>query len=114
MKALWKVARTLWQKGLMPNPKAGTVSPDFEKSIAELKQWRVEFKTDKNWIIHVAIWKVSFWWEKIWENLNSIVAAILEKKPSAIKNAYINSVSVSTTMWPWVSIDVNEAYSVNK
>lgn len=114
MRWLWKVARTLWQKGLMPNPKAWTVSQDFENAISELKKWRVEFKTDKTWIIHVAIWKVSFWWEKIWANLNSIMAAILEKKPAAVKSSYINSVSLSTSMWPWISIDVNEAYSVNK
>jgi len=114
MKSLWKIARTLWQKGLMPSPKAWTVTQDFERAIWELKKWRVEFKTDKTWIIHVAIWKVSFWWEKILENLKTIIWAILDKKPSAIKNAYINSVSLSTTMWPWVSVNVNAAYSVNK
>ena len=114
MRSLWKIARTLWQKGLMPNPKAWTVTPNFEQAIWELKKWRVEFKTDKSWIIHVAIWKVSFWWAKIFENLKTIVSAILEKKPSSIKSAYINSVSLCTSMWPWVSVDVNEAYSVNK
>ena len=114
MKSLWKIARTLWQKGLMPSPKAWTVTQDFERAIWELKKWRVEFKTDKTWIIHVAIWKVSFWWEKILENLKTIVAAVLDKKPTSIKNAYINSVSLCTSMWPWVSVDVNEAYSVNK
>ena len=114
MKSLWKIARTLWQKGLMPNPKAWTVTQDFEKAIWELKKWRVEFKTDKTWIIHVSIWKVSFWWAKILENLKTIMSSILDKKPASIKNTYVNSVSLATTMWPWVSIDVNEAYSVNK
>ena len=114
MKSLWKVARTLWQKGLMPSPKSGTVTPDFEKAIKELKKWRVEYKTDKDWIIHVAIWKVSFWWDKILENLNTVLSSILDKKPSSIKNAYINSVSLATSMGPWVSVDVNAVYSVNK
>ena len=114
MKSLWKIARTLWQKWLMPNPKAWTVTPDFEKAISELKKWRIEFKTDKAGIIHVPVWKVSFWWEKILENLKTIISAILEKKPAAIKATYINSVSLSTSMWPWIFVDINDVYSVNK
>ncbi|MCD5383049.1 50S ribosomal protein L1 [Candidatus Gracilibacteria bacterium] len=114
MKSLGKIARTLGQKGLMPNPKAGTVTQDFEKAIGELKKGRVEFKTDKTGIIHVSIGKVSFGGAKILENLKTIMSSILDKKPASIKNTYVNSVSLATTMGPGVSIDVNEAYSVNK
>jgi len=114
MKSLWKVARTLWQKGLMPNPKAWTVTPDFKKAIWELKKWRVEFKTDKAWIIHVATWKVSFWWVKMFDNLKSILSAIIEKKPSAVKSNYIKSISISTSMWPAISLDINDVYTSAK
>lgn len=114
MKSLWKIARTLWQKGLMPNPKAWTVSQDFEKAIWELKKWRVEFKTDKMWIIHVAAWKVSFWWDKVFENLKSLLSAIIDKKPAAIKTSYIKSVSISTSMWPWILVDTNDIYTAVK
>lgn len=111
MKSLWKVARTLWQKGLMPNPKAGTVTQDVAKTIEELKKWRVEFKTDKFWIIHVAIWKVSFGGEKIFENLKLIVSQIVEKKPAAVKASYIKSLSLATSMWPGISLDISDAQS---
>lgn len=114
MKSLWKIARTLWQKWLMPNPKAWTVTPNFEKAIMELKKWRVEFKTDKTWIIHVGIWKVSFWWKKAFENLKAIISAIVEKKPSVIKTSYIKSLSISTSMGPAINLDINDAYSSSK
>ncbi len=106
MKNLWKIARDLWTKGLMPNPKAGTVSSDIVKTIKEIKKGKMEYKTDKNGIIHSIVGKVSFGKDKIQENLESLTDIIKEARPVAIKWIYINSVSISTTMWPWIKVSV--------
>ncbi|MCA9370813.1 MAG: 50S ribosomal protein L1 [Candidatus Peregrinibacteria bacterium] len=104
MKDLGKVAKILGQRGLMPNPKAGTVTTDIAKTIDELKKGRIECKMDKQGIIHAAFGKMSFGSKKLQENLETILTAIKDAKPSGIKGEYIKSISVSPSMGPGVKI----------
>ncbi len=104
MKSLGKVAKILGQKGMMPNPKAGTVTDNLTKTIEALKKGRIECKMDKFGIIHVPFGKVSFGGKKLQENLEAIMAALNEARPSGIKNTYILSVTVAPTMGPGVKI----------
>ena len=104
MKDLGKVAKILGQKGLMPNPKAGTVTPDIAKAIEELKKGRIECKMDKQGIIHATFGKVSFGADKLKENLDVILHEINEAKPSGIKGEYIVSISVSPSMGPSITV----------
>lgn len=106
MKHLGKIAKTLGQKGLMPNPKAGTVTDNIEKTIKELKKGRIECKMDKFGIIHVAIGKISFGGKKIEENLKALLAALEEARPMGIKGAYIASLTVTPTMGPGVKVQL--------
>jgi large subunit ribosomal protein L1 len=104
MKDLGKVAKILGQKGLMPSPKAGTVSEKIGKIIEELKKGRIEIKMDKQAIIHGIFGKISFGSKKLEENLNAVITAIKEAKPSGIKGEYILSVNVSPTMGPSMKV----------
>ncbi len=106
MKDLGKVAKTLGQRGLMPNPKAGTVTQDIAKTIDELKKGRIECKMDKQGVIHAVFGKVSFGPEKLKENLEALLAAIQEAKPTGIKGVYIQSISVSPSMGPGIKVAV--------
>ena len=92
-------------KGLMPNPKSGTVTMDVTKAINEIKSGKVEYRLDKNNIIHLGFGKVSFGAEKLAENYETIMNAIIKAKPAAAKGQYIRSVAVTTTMGPSVLID---------
>jgi large subunit ribosomal protein L1 len=105
MKNLGKVAKTLGTKGLMPNPKAGTVTPDIGKTIAELKKGRVEFRTDKQGQIHNIFGKVSFSKENLKDNLKTLIKAIVDTKPAAAKGTYIQGLAVATTMGPGIKLD---------
>lgn len=87
-------------KGLMPNPKSGTVTMDVAKAIADIKSGKVEYRLDKTNIIHLGFGKVSFGADKLLENYNTIMEAIIKAKPVAAKGQYIRSVSVTTTMGP--------------
>jgi large subunit ribosomal protein L1 len=107
MKNLGKVAKTLGTKGLMPNPKAGTVTPDIGKTIGELKKGRVEIRTDKQGQMHNTFGKVSFSAEDLKENLMTLVKAIVDTKPAAAKGTYINSLAVATTMGPGIKLDTS-------
>lgn len=105
MKDLGKIAKTLGQKGLMPNPKAGTVTPDIAATVKELKQGRIECKMDKFGIIHTIIGKLSFGAKKLEENYNAVLQAINEAKPTGIKGDYIKSISVAPTMGPGLTVE---------
>lgn len=109
MKNLGKVAKTLGTKGLMPNPKAGTVTPEIAKTIAELKKGRVEFRTDKQGQLHNIFGKVSFSAADLEGNLKALLKAINDTKPQGVKGNYIQGLSVATTMGPGVKVDVSSA-----
>lgn len=114
MKALSKIAKILGQKRLMPNPKAGTVSPDFAKVIGELKKGKVEIRIDKDSNLHNIFGKISFDEAKLKDNLKSLIKAVMDAKPSGSKGNYINSMSVCTTMGPGIPLEVNAAVALVK
>ena len=105
MGVLGRLGRVLGPKGLMPNPKSGTVTFDVTKAVEEIKAGKVEYRLDKSNIIHVAIGKVSFGGEKLAENFNVLMNAIIKAKPSAAKGQYLRSISVTSTMGPGVKIN---------
>lgn len=105
MKALGKIARVLGQKGLMPNPKAGTVSEDIAKVIAEVKRGKVEFRNDKQGNLHNIVGKASFTAEQLIENIDKYLKTIVQSRPSGVKGTYINSVTLATTMGPGVKVE---------
>jgi len=107
MPALGKIGRILGPKGLMPNPKTGTVTVDTKKAVEEVKKGRVEYRTDSYGNVHVAIGKVSFSEEDLLENLQAFVSLIAKSKPSVVKGTYIKNISVASTMGPGVKIDTN-------
>ena len=101
-----RIGKVLGPKGLMPNPKSGTVTMDVTKAVKEIKAGKVEYRLDKTNIIHVAIGKKSFGVEKLTENFNAIFDAILKAKPAAAKGQYVKSVTVASTMGPGVKVAV--------
>ncbi len=105
MGELGKLGRVLGPKGLMPNPKTGTVNPDIAKAVKEIKAGKVEYRVDKQGNINVSIGRVSFTSDKLTENFNSLKDAIVKAKPATVKGAYIKNVVVSTTMGPGVKVD---------
>ena len=105
MGVVGRLGRVLGPKGLMPNPKSGTVTFDVTKAVEEIKAGKVEYILDKSNIIHVAIGKVSFGGEKLAENFNVLMNAIIKAKPSAAKGQYLRSISVTSTMGPGVKIN---------
>ncbi len=108
MKHLAKVAKVLGQKGLMPNPKAGTVTDDIAKTIKELKAGRLEYRNDKQGNIHSVFGKVSFKEEELLNNLKSFLRILRDAKPSAVKGSFIKSITLTTTMGPGIKLDVNQ------
>jgi large subunit ribosomal protein L1 len=111
MKHLGKVAKTLGQKGLMPNPKSGTVTTDVAKAIEELSRGRVEFRNDKEGNLHTVFGKVSFKVEELENNLRTLLNAIRDAKPSGVKGTFIKSITVCTTMGPGIPMDVTKTLS---
>jgi len=106
MKDVGKLGMVLGRKGLMPNPKTGTVTFDLKSALAELKKGRTEFRADKTGVVHLAVGKVSMEADKIAENIKTVVTEIKRKRPSDAKGEFIRTVSVASTMGPgvWVSI----------
>lgn len=104
MGALGRIAKILGPKGLMPNPKSGTVTPDVAKAIADIKAGKVEYRLDKSAIIHVTIGKKSFGAQKLLENFDTVMEAIVKAKPAAAKGQYVKSVFVASTMGPSVKV----------
>jgi large subunit ribosomal protein L1 len=113
MGKIGKIGRLLGPRGLMPNPKLGTVTTDVVKAIQEQKSGKVEYRTDKNGIIHVPIGKKSFSEDKLTENFKAIVNAIVKAKPLSAKGVYMKSLVLSTTMGPGIKIDTADATSVS-
>ncbi|WP_411842942.1 50S ribosomal protein L1 [Salinicoccus sp. HZC-1] len=102
-----KLGRVLGPKGLMPNPKTGTVTMDVTKAVEEIKAGKVEYRAEKSGIVHAAIGKVSFDEAKLAENLQTIYDALQKAKPTSAKGAYFKSVAVSSTMGPGIKVDLN-------
>ena len=100
-----RIGRVLGPKGLMPNPKAGTVTMDVTKAIEDIKAGKIEYRLDKTNIIHVPLGKVSFGAEKIYDNFQTLIGAVIKAKPAAAKGQYLRSVVLSTTMGPGVKVN---------
>jgi len=109
MKTLAKAARTLGPKGMMPNPKTGTVTPNIEAVIKEIAGGRIEFRNDKFGLIHMVFGKVSFGDKKLVENLEAAIETIKNAKPSGQKGVYLKKVTINSTMGPGIQIDLNES-----
>jgi large subunit ribosomal protein L1 len=109
MGKLGPLGRVLGPRGLMPNPKTGTVTMDIAKAVKEVKAGKIDFKVDKTGIVHAAIGKVSFDAVKIEENAKELIQTIMKLKPTAAKGTYVKSIYMSSTMSPSVAIDNKEA-----
>ncbi len=109
MRSLAKVAKILGPKGLMPSPKSGTVTDNVVGAIGDLKKGKIEFRTDKQGIIHASFGKISFGVEKLAENLKALIKAIADAKPTGVKGTYLQSATVATTMGPGIKINFAEA-----
>ena len=107
MPLLGKIGKLLGPRGLMPNPKTGTVTTDVAKAIEDVKKGRIEFRTDSYGNVHAIIGKVSFDAKKVVENLDAFMNVIIKSKPTTVKGQFIKNVSVSSTMGPGIKIDIN-------
>ncbi|MGI6634319.1 MAG: 50S ribosomal protein L1 [Christensenellales bacterium] len=108
MGTVGRIGRILGPKGLMPNPKAGTVTTDVAKAVADIKAGKVEYRVDKTAIAHCPIGKVSFTEEQLLDNLNALMAAIVRAKPSAAKGVYLRSLYLSATMGPSIRLNTQK------
>jgi large subunit ribosomal protein L1 len=109
MGKLGPLGRVLGPRGLMPNPKTGTVTTDIKKAVSDVKGGKIDFKVDKNGIVHASVGKVSFAPKKIEENTNELLKTIHKLKPTTIKGIYIKSISMSSTMSPGIGIETKMA-----
>jgi large subunit ribosomal protein L1 len=106
MKSVGKLGKILGPRGLMPNPKTGTVTFDVAKAVREIKAGKVEYRVDKTAIVHAPIGKVSFGADKLLDNAKALIDSVLKAKPSAAKGKYVKSIALSSTMGPGVRVDV--------
>lgn len=111
MKSVGRLGKALGTKGLMPSPKAGTVTFNVRETVAEIKKGRVEFRVDKSGIIHSTVAKTSFAAEQIAENAKTLLGAILKARPATLKGRYVKSVYISSTMSPSIKLDLSELES---
>lgn len=105
MKSVGRLGKVLGPRGLMPNPKTGTVTNDVTAAIREIKAGKVEFRTDKTALVHVPVGKISFPSQKLVENAMTVITSVVKAKPSAAKGKYIRSITISSTMGPGISLD---------
>ena len=105
MGKLGPLGKVLGPRGLMPNPKTGTVTMDIAKAVTDIKGGKIDFKVDKTGIVHASVGKVSFSADKIKDNANELIKTIVKLKPSSAKGTYIKSISMSSTMSPGIAID---------
>ncbi len=106
MRSMSKLGKILGPRGLMPNPKTGTVTQDVAKAVEEVKAGKVEFRVDKTGVIHAPVGKVSFDREKLLENASTLIQAVIRAKPSVAKGKYVKSATVCSTMGPGIALDV--------
>jgi len=112
MRAVGKLGKVLGPRGLMPNPKTGTVTPDIARAVREIKAGKVEFRVDKTGIVHAPVGKMSFPAQNLIDNAHALVDSVVKSKPSAAKGKYLKSVTVSSTMGPGVRIDTTAVETV--
>jgi large subunit ribosomal protein L1 len=105
MKALGRLGKILGPRGLMPNPKTGTVTTDVAAAVKEIKAGKIEFRTDKTALIHVPVGKLSFTPEKLIENATTVITSVVKAKPSAAKGKYVKGITLSSTMGPGIQLD---------
>ena len=108
MGVVGRIGKTLGPKGLMPSPKAGTVTPDVTRAVSEIKSGKIEYRLDKTNIIHCPLGKASFGKDKLAENFNALMGAIVKAKPAAAKGQYLRSVTVASTMGPGIRISASK------
>ncbi len=114
MKSVGRLGKVLGPKGLMPNPKTGTVTTDVAKAVQEVKAGKVEFRTDKTALVHVPVGKMSFTPNKLVENATTLISSVIKAKPSVAKGKYIKGCYLSSTMGPGISLDVSAIETANK
>jgi large subunit ribosomal protein L1 len=107
MSVVGKLGKILGTRGLMPNPKSGTVTPDIETAVKEIKAGKIDFRVDKTGIIHSGVGKVSFNEDKLVENIRTFIGTVVKMKPAAAKGTYLKSISISSTMGPGIFVDKN-------
>jgi large subunit ribosomal protein L1 len=112
MRSVGKLGKVLGPRGLMPNPKTGTVTNDVKTAINETKAGKVEFRVDKTGVVHAPLGKVSFGADKLVENAKSLIGAVIKAKPSAAKGKYVRSCTICSTMTPGIHIDTQEMNAV--
>ena len=108
MGVVGRLGKTLGPKGLMPNPKAGTVTMDVTKAVKDIKAGKIEYRLDKTNIVHVPVGKVSFTEEALMQNFNALMDAIVKARPSALKGQYLRSITLASTMGPGVKVNVTK------
>ena len=109
MAIVGRLGKVLGPRGLMPNPKLGTVTMDVTKAVKDIKAGKIEYKVDKNGVLHAPIGKMSFAKEKLFENFNALLNCVIKAKPSTAKGVYLKKISISSTMGPSIKIDPNQA-----
>ncbi len=114
MRAVGKLGKVLGPRGLMPNPKTGTVTPDIAKAVREIKAGKVEFRVDKTGIVHAPLGKLSFPPQSLIENTHALLESVVKAKPSAAKGKYLKSVTMSSTMGPGITIDTTHVVETVK
>ncbi len=114
MGVVGKIGRLLGPRGLMPNPKVGTVTPDIERAVKEAKSGKIEYRVEKAGIVHAPVGKTSFDADKLRENLLSLMDVLIKAKPSSAKGAYLKKISISSTMGPGINVDVADIQAAVK